>query len=412
MGGAGGPNGWICPACGAGLERSGPDRLHCPACRGRFGLRKRGSSGELAVPPSATAPRPVEPATVGGFGLVVRSASLRGLEWSYRAGVVTGTATLLALGGFVPVIGRWLDDQIKDWPGVVEALGGVRINAETADPDADFGPALGRADAPALFDEGAEVARRLGARPPGQVRLTYLPCCGVVAWGRSRALVLGMPLLHVLNLAELRAVLAHELAHLAHGDATGAAHSARFVQGLGRALDRAAGPSRSPLRLWCRACRRFGDGLLAPIARGQEARADRDAANFAGGDAAALALVKVALVQPLFREVLEHYDPTNPEVPNLYAFFRAFWNRLPEGFHTSMRHRLLAALPASPDGAHPGLLDRLAVVQSYPPRSLGVADRAPAASALADPEALEQMLHNRLFTVHRVEPSVFHRAGR
>ena len=65
-----------------------------------------------------------------------------------------------------------------------------------------------------------EVAQKLGVKPPGQVRLTYLPCCGVVAWGRSRALILGLPLLRVLTVAELRAVLAHELAHLAAGDAT------------------------------------------------------------------------------------------------------------------------------------------------------------------------------------------------
>jgi hypothetical protein len=47
------------------------------------------------------------------------------------------------------------------------------------------------------------------------------------------------------------------------------------------------------------------------------------AAAIAGGSAAASALVKVALVQPLFREVLEHYDPASSE-DNLYAFFRAF----------------------------------------------------------------------------------------
>ena len=56
----------------------------------------------------------------------------------------------------------------------------------------------------------------------------------------------------------------------------------------------------------------------------------------AGGGAAASALVKVAIVQPLFREVLETYDPTAPDAPNLYAFFRAFWFRLPAEVHTAM----------------------------------------------------------------------------
>jgi len=70
-------------------------------------------------------------------------------------------------------------------------------------------------DAPLLFSSIDTMARRLGARPPGQVRLTYLPCCGVVAWGRSQALIIGPPLLRVLTQVELRAVLARELAHLA-----------------------------------------------------------------------------------------------------------------------------------------------------------------------------------------------------
>src|SRR5438270_620740 len=117
----------------------------------------------------------------------------------------------------------------------------------TQDPDAALGPVIVYGDAPALFSAIGDVARRLGARPPQQVRLSYLPCCGVVAWRRSSALVLGLPLLHVLTMAELRAVLAHELAHLARGDATRSARLARFVHALDQALDHAP-PSRSPLR--------------------------------------------------------------------------------------------------------------------------------------------------------------------
>ena len=76
------------------------------------------------------------------------------------------------------------------------------------------------------------------------------------------------------------------------------------------------------------------------------------------------------MVQPLFREVLDHYDPTDPEAPNLYAFFRAFWYRLPAEVHTAMRLRILADADASTDPAHPPLPDRLALLQAYPdPRS-------------------------------------------
>lgn len=361
-------------------------------------------------PSEQSAVRPAEPPTVGGFDLVIRRTALSGVEILYRLGVLGGSTTCFALGGFVPVLAGWLRDEVEDWGGVVEALGGVRITTDTHDPDADLGPAIARLDAPILFTEVAEVARRVGARPPEQIRLTYLPCCGVVAWGRSRALIMGLPLLHVLNLAELRAVLAHELAHLARGDATRAARSGRFVDGLTRAIDHPSGRPWGPLWLWARLCRSIAEPLHAPIARGQEARADRASAQVAGGDAAASALVKVALVQPLFREVLEHYDPADDELPNLYAFFRNFWSRLPEPLYTSLRHTLLSGQETPSDSAHPPLLDRLSWVLTYPTRTTTAADLAPAASALSDLEALEQMLHNRLFSIARIEPSVFHRA--
>jgi Zn-dependent protease with chaperone function len=317
---------------------------------------------------------------------------------------------MFVVGGFVPVLGGWLSDQVEDFGGVVEALGGVRITTETHDPDADLGPAIARLDAPVLFTEVAEVARRVGAKPPEQIRLTYLPCCGVVAWGRSRALIIGLPLLHVLNLAELRAVLAHELAHLARGDATKAARLGRFVDGLNRAVEHPAGQPWGPLWLWARVCRHLAGPLHAPIARGQEARADRASAQVAGGDATASALVKVSLVQPLFRHVLEHYDPADQDLPNLYAFFRDFWSRLPEPLYTSLRHSLLSSNEAPSDSAHPPLLDRLSWVLSYPARATTAGDLVPAANALSDLSALEQMLHNRLFSIARIEPSVFHRA--
>jgi Zn-dependent protease with chaperone function len=385
----------------------------CPSCGETYRARRRlpGSASEPGVTSSGTPP-------AGPLALFWRGAALRGLEFAYRAGVVGGSAVLLALGGFVPVARGWLRDEIVDRAGFLEALGGVHVVTETRDPDADLGPVLDRTDAPLLFSAVADVAKRLNVKPPGQIRLTYLPACGVVAWGRSHALILGLPLLRVLTLVELRAVIAHELAHLARGDATRAARSVRFVEGLRQALDRAEGRERGPLGLWARLCSRMASWLIGPIAWGQENRADRSAAAIAGAGAAATALVKVAVVQPLFREVLEHYDPTRPDAPNLYAFFRAFWYRLPAEVHTAMRLRILADNGGPVDPAHPPLPDRIARIQSYPEPAAAAAshpgiaaDVAPATSCLGDLEAFEQMLHNRLFGLPPIEPSVFHKAG-
>ncbi len=420
------PRGLLCPGCGTGLEPLGDAagdgnsngapgdyyRMRCPRCGQTFRARRRGlSPGDDADPvPESRAP---EPHPAGSLAILWRGAALRGVELAYRTGVIAGAGAMLACGGFVPVVRAWLRDELKDRAGVLQALGGVHVVTETRDPDADLGPVLAFTDAPLLFSAVTEVARRLGVKPPGQVRLTYLPCCGVVAWGRSQALILGLPLLRVLTQSELRAVLAHELAHLAKGDATRSARSTRFIEGLRQALDRAEGREHGPLGLWARVCCRVSTRLIGPVARGQEARADRSAAAIAGGSAAASALVKVALVQPIFREVLEHYDPTNPETPNLYAFFRAFWYRLPPEFHSDMRIRIFAASHTSADPAHPPLPDRLSLLQAYPDPAVpsGPADSSPATAWLGDLEGFEQMLHNRLYALPPVEPSVFHRAG-
>ncbi len=401
------PLGLACPGCGSELipladegDEGEVHRLHCRDCGGSYRARWRSRRA------LATARRPV-----GGLALGVRAGVLRLVPWVYRAGVGVGALVVVAAGGFVPVARGWLANAIRDPGGVVEAVGGIRVATGSRDPDSDFGPVLRRLDAPRLFEEVAEVARRLGVRPPEEVRLAFLPCCGVVAWRRSRALLLGLPLLHVLTIAELRAVLAHELAHLARGDATWSAGSLRFVDGLGRALDDPAGRSWGPLRLWARLCRRLALALVGPIARGQETRADRASAALAGGRAAASALVKVALVQPLFREVIGHLAPDRPGAANLYATFRAFWDRLPPPLLEAMRLRLLTLDDLDADAPHPPLADRVALVQYYPdPPGVPPGDHA-ALDLIGDPDWIEQMLHDRLYGPPVIEPSVFHRAG-
>lgn len=421
MGGVGEvPRGLRCPRCGAGLGPAGePARgeeflLHCARCDEFFRARRRDPRADGAAGDEAEAipRRPAEPKPVGGLSLRLRSAAIRALARIYPAGVVLGAAAMLPLGGFVPVLRGWLRDEVEGWGGVVEALGGVRVVPEIRDPDADLGPVLVRLDAPTLFQEVAGVARRLNVRPPDQIRLAYLPCCGVVAWRRTRILLLGLPLLQVLTQAELRAVLAHEMAHLARGDVTLSAGASRFVQGLGQAISRNEGRLRGPLGAWARLSWRLARWLEAPVARGQEARADRNAAAVAGGDAAASALVKVAMVQPLFREVLDRHDPGREDLPNVYAFFRAFWRRLPNEVRESMRLGLLVNGTPPSDSPHPALPDRLAVFQSFPSPPEPPGDRHSASTLIGDLEAFEQLLHNRLFGSLPLEPSVFHRAGR
>ena len=238
--------------------------------------------------------------------------------------------------------------------------------------------------------------------------MVYPPCCGVRAWKKSRSLLIGLPLLQALSRIEFRAVLAHEMAHLARGDEAAEDRADRFVRGLSAALDSAPIPSRSPLRAWALMCRAVASRLHSPITWGREARADRAAASVAGGAVAASALVKVAAVQPLFRLAADAFDPDSDD-RTLYGFFREFLARLPESILADIRHERLAAGATSSDPSHPPLLDRLAAVQGYPQRAASEHDGDPAASLLGDPERFEAALHDRLFAIGRVEPSVFHR---
>lgn len=407
MGGGEVPRGLPCPRCGKGLEPLGGPapgavghRLLCRSCGEVFRARRRGGDAPKRL---------AEPKPLGDLSLRWRSLAVRMLSRIYPTGVVLGAAVMLPLGGFIPVIRGWLRDEVTDWGGVVEALGGTRIITVTRDPDADLGPVLVRLDAPTLFQEVNLVARRLGVKPPDQVRLAYLPCCGVVGWRRSRILLIGLPLLQVLNIAELRAVIAHELAHLARGDVSHSTGASRFVEGLGQAIERSEGRLRGPLSLWTRVCWRAANRCETPIARGQEARADRTSAAIAGGGAAASALVKVAMIQPLFREVLDRHDPDRDDLPNLYAFFRAFWRCLPNEMREAMRLQILVDGTPLTDSPHPALPDRLAVLQTFPEQHEPASDRSPASTLIGDLEAFEQLLHNRLFGEMTLETSVFHR---
>ena len=73
---------------------------------------------------------------------------------------------------------------------------------------------------------------------------------------------------------------------------------------------------------------------------------------------------------------------------------------------------MLTSTAGAHDPAHPPLPDRLSLLQAYPDLVAATATtNAPAASSLGDLEGFEQMLHNRLYALPPVEPSVFHKAG-
>ena len=80
------------------------------------------------------------------------------------------------------------------------------------------GPLLNPAGQPRLFAELQSVAQAVGEAMPAEVYVSPEMNAGVLQRGRRRVMVLGLPLMQVLSVNEMRAVLAHEFGHYHGGD--------------------------------------------------------------------------------------------------------------------------------------------------------------------------------------------------
>ena len=187
------------------------------------------------------------------------------------------------------------------------------------------GPELRRELHPLLFKEIDRVAARCGVSTPRHVYLApdvnafVADVGGVLGVGTTRVLGLGLPLLHCLSLAELRAVLAHEFGHFAGGDthighwvfrARATVHD--VVDGLDSATQLSASTDLAFLTLFFALVRwpfvRFGHFYLhftLALSRAQELAADALAAQLEGTDVLTRSLQKVRSASVGFDSYME-----------------------------------------------------------------------------------------------------------
>lgn len=278
------------------------------------------------------------------------------------------------------------------------------------EPDGSMGPILQCQDAPRLFEILDRLATKLGCPTPAEVRLTYLPMCGVLEMPTrevytKQVLVLGLPCLHIWSRHELKAALAHELAHLLHRDAVFVRDVLEFVV---RLRDRLSSSREKSVR-FC--SRRFLAGLYVRVAgsmaayvsRGMEFRADQWSARTYGSGALSTALEKLAVVQPVFREILSMAG--RADAPNVYRIFARAWTGLNGERYERLREKMLDASKFERFGHHPPVALRLEKL-----RKLRQGKRRqfyPSLHLLDDPTLLERLLHNRLYRVNPKRPSVF-----
>jgi Zn-dependent protease with chaperone function len=340
-----------------------------------------------------------------GAGVARTAAALALLAgfWLAAAALIVGLAAL----GVAGLLDR------STWPlglvgsvlmlGVAGAMvrGLLSLDARAARHGGPGTPGLvvevGPRDEPDLWAEVRATALAVGVRVPD--RLTLVP--EVTAWVAERprllglrrrqvTLGLGVGMLAVQRVSELRAVLAHELGHLAHRH--GRLHLAmlrtrtamlRTREDLGVSL---AG------RLWGSYASTYSR-LVSAIWQRQELEADARAVQLCGQRAAVAGLESVAISAHVLTSLLQRF---------VVPLWRA--GRHPDELYGGLRQllldpaarpgldRLRAAAwrePTDPHGSHPGLGLRLAAIAALPDRPVPF-DATPARSLLRDPDAAEQ----------------------
>jgi Zn-dependent protease with chaperone function len=262
------------------------------------------------------------------------------------------------------------------------------------------GPLLEEANQPTLFAVIREVSAQTGQAMPREVYLdpdlnAYVAQRGgIMGFGSRRIMGLGLPLLQLLSVSELKAILAHEFGHFHGGDTALGPWIYKTRSALARTIQSLA-ESRSILTYlfdW------YGKAFLRitlAISRRQEFAADALAARTVG------AAPMVGGLRMLHGGAKTFYSYWNHEV--IPVIERGYAPPYGTGFRRLMQQPVvereveaaieeeLRSAKVNPLDSHPPLNERLRALADLPPGPAG-AETTPAISLLSNSEALEQQL--------------------
>jgi heat shock protein HtpX len=253
------------------------------------------------------------------------------------------------------------------------------------------GPRLAPAEHPRLFKELNSIASATGQAMPREVYLVsdvnawVSQRGGVMGFGSHRVMGLGLPLLSVLRISEMRAVLAHEFGHYHGGDTKLGPWIYKTRAAIGRTIGNLGDDSwvQKPF-LW------YGKMFLRithAISRQQELAADALAARVAGAAAMISGLKSVHAAAVGFNSYWG-----GEVVPLLQAGYHA---PMADGFVRFLSAQLVAASlvksveqelaegQGDPYDTHPPLRERVEALSSLPsgavpenePRALSLLER-------------------------------------
>ena len=225
---------------------------------------------------------------------------------------------------------------------------------------------LARSEGRALYDVVEGIRRAIDAPPVDSIIVTGRFTASAAVYSppwrfrRRRTLVLGFPVLATLSTAELRAVIAHELAHFSSAHDAFAAWVYRIRGGwlaLRTALDRRLA---TPVYVYW-LIRWYVPRLnaaSAEVARRHELVADRVAAEVAGSRVAADALVAfesgARFAEDTHWPTIQISHETAAELPRPYSQMLTWNARMPS---TDLLEELFAP-DTEPEDTHPSLRER------------------------------------------------------
>jgi len=233
------------------------------------------------------------------------------------------------------------------------------------------GPRIDLSAHPLLLEQLTEVSARVGERLPSEVYVDLQMNAGVLrrggllGIGSRRVIVLGLPLMQLLTVSEMRAVLAHEFGHYRGGDTAIGPWVYRTRESIVRTIQH-VGRFSSLLHLPFRWYAILFLRISQAVSRSQEFAADRLAAAAVGANAVASALSKLA-EGDLALEVYwqrEFVPVVNAGLrPPMVDGFAHFLGQQPirEQVHRIVSERSATATP-NPYDSHPATSDRIAAL--------------------------------------------------
>jgi heat shock protein HtpX len=267
------------------------------------------------------------------------------------------------------------------------------------------GPLLTEGEQPRLFATIKDVAQRMGMPMPAEVYLIpevnawVTQRGGILGFGGRRIMGIGLGLMAVDNVSQLRATLAHEFGHFAGGETklSGLIYATRAA--MSRTLTNLGETGGSVLQKPFEWMMKLYMRLTQAISRQQELLADEWSVKLEGKSAHLTGLEQEAVhgfgFNLFVRQEVEPLAQLGVGPANLFEGYRRFLTSSGWQKTQGLVAEAIAKREADPYDSHPGHEERLAFARALPLPEKPM-DTTPSFTLLENAEALEQRFTSQL----------------